>query len=185
MGGYGPAPASALSQLLMAHAPSPVSRTIRIEADQIRALDLCPLDDLRRSSVADLVAAAAGLQLEFDWPRDAEDPRELSEIPELRLWSLRADALLPALPLLLERSSGQLTRHVAMVLPHGFSRSEGIRFAPESLELWISHRLFLLDAWSRAAGVPCRQSLAQMAAVLGFDLDPSFWAAAGLAEPAA
>ena len=62
-----------------------------------------------------------------------------------------------------------------MLLPHGFSRTEGIRFAPESLELWITHRLFLLDAWSRRAGLDCRNGLAQMAAVLGFELDPAFW----------
>lgn len=167
----------------MAHASAAVPRAIRLEADQIRALDLAPLDPLRDCPAAELVAAAGSLELSFDWPRDPEDPRELSELPELRLWSLRADALLPWLPLLLERSGGQLTRHVAMLLPHGFSRSEGIRFAPESLELWVTHRLFLLDAWSQDAGVPCRQGLAQMAAVLGFDLDPSFWEAAGLASP--
>jgi hypothetical protein len=68
-----------------------------------------------------------------------------------------------------------------MLLPHGFSRSEGIRFAPESLELWITHRLFLLDHWSRRAGLDCRNGLAQMAAVLGFELDPAFWSS--LAEP--
>ena len=77
--------------------------------------------------------------------------------------------------MLLERSSGQLTRHVAMLLPHSFSRSEGIRFAPESLELWMTHRLFLLDHWSRSHGLNCRGNLEQMAAVLGFELDGSFW----------
>lgn len=102
-------------------------------------------------------------------------PRELSEIAELRLWSLRADAACPWLPLVLERSGGQLARHVAMLLPHQFNRSEGIRFAPESLELWITHRLFVLDDWARAGGLNCRQNLGQMAAVLGFELDPGFW----------
>jgi hypothetical protein len=164
----------------MAHPPPAVPATLRIEATQIRDLDLGALQALRGCGVADLVDAAGSLELQFDWPRDPEDPRELSEIAELRLWSLRADALLPWLPLLLERSSGQLTRHVAMLLPHGFSRSEGIRFAPESLELWITHRLFWLDRWTQEAGVPCRQKLSQMAAVLGFDLEPSFWEAPGL-----
>ena len=78
---------------------------------------------------------------------------------------------------MLERSQGTLTRHVAMLLPHSFSRTEGIRFAPDSLELWISHRLFLLDHWARAEGLDCRQGLGQMAAVLGFELAPSFWVA--------
>jgi hypothetical protein len=166
----------------MAQPPPALPPSIRIDAARIRDLDLGELQDLRRWDVSKLVEAAGTLDLQFDWPRDPEDPRELSEIAELRLWSLRADALHPWLPLLLERSSGLLTRHVAMLLPHGFSRSEGIRFAPESLELWITHRLFLLDAWSQESGVPCRQKLAQMAAVLGFDLEPSFWDAPGLRQ---
>jgi hypothetical protein len=148
---------------------------LRISAAAIRGLDLSPLAPLAARSPRELVALGAVLSLDFDWPLAADDPRERSEVPELRLWSLRADALCPWLPLLLERGSGQLTRHVAMLLPHGFSRSEGVRFAPESLELWISHRLFLLDAWAQADGLNLRQGLAQMAAVLGFELDPAFW----------
>ncbi|MFZ9849719.1 MAG: chlororespiratory reduction 6 domain-containing protein, partial [Vulcanococcus sp.] len=66
-------------------------------------------------------------------------------------------------------------RHVAMLLPHSFSRSEGIRFAPDSLELWMTHRLFLLDHWSRGHGLNCRGNLEQMAALLGFELDAGFW----------
>ena len=60
-------------------------------------------------------------------------------------------------------------------LPHRFQPQEGIRFAEESLDLWVSHRLFLLDAWASESGLSCRQGLAQMAAVLGFELDPGFW----------
>jgi hypothetical protein len=115
------------------------------------------------------------LGLRFDWPQAPDDPRELSEIPELRLWSLRADALYPWLTLVLDRSSGQLCRHVAMQLPHSFSRTEGIRFAPASLELWITHRLFLLEAWGRQHGLACRGQLTAMATVLGYELDPRFW----------
>jgi hypothetical protein len=164
---------SPLSQLLMAPAPSP--SPLRIGADALRTLDVSALEPLAALPPAALLERAGTLEIELRWPREADDPRELSEIPEVRLWSLRADALHPWLPLLLERSSGQLTRHVAMLLPHGFQRTEGIRFAPESLELWISHRLFQLDAWSRSSGVDCRQGLGQMAAVLGFELDQGFW----------
>ena len=156
-------------------APSPSPRVIQVSAAMIRALDLTPLEPLHQGTLAERLSQAGGWSLELEWPRQPEDPRELSEIPEVRLWSLRADALDPWLPLLLERSSGQLTRHVAMLLPHGFSRNEGIRFAPESLELWITHRLFLLEEQGRAEGINCRGSLAQMAAVLGFELDPGFW----------
>ena len=144
-------------------------------ADQVRSRDLSPLQPWFSLEPQQLLAASGSLGLQIDWPRGAEDPRELSEIPEVRLWSLRADALCPWLPLLLERSNGQLTRHVAMLLPHQFSRSEGIRFAPDSLELWMTHRLFLLDHWCRGHGLNARGNLEQMAAVLGYELDASFW----------
>ena len=148
---------------------------LTIGADAIRSLDLSPLSDWASLEPAALLSAAGRLELAFDWPRPADDPRELSEIPELRLWSLRADACHPWLPLVLERAGGQLTRHVAMLLPHGFSRSQGIRFAPEILELWLPHRLFLLDDWLRHAGLNGRAGLGQLAAVLGYELDPGFW----------
>jgi len=158
---------------------TPSTSPLTITADRILHLDLSPLAAWAALPPADLLARTGQLELGFDWPREAEDPRELSEIAEVRLWCLRADALHPWLPLVLERSGGTLTRHVAMLLPHAFSRSEGIRFAEDSLELWISHRLFLLDAWAQGAGLNCRQGLAQMAAVLGFELDPGFWQAIG------
>ncbi|MEX1316129.1 MAG: CRR6 family NdhI maturation factor [Synechococcaceae cyanobacterium] len=155
--------------------PIPADRSLHVSAEAIRSLDLSPLDGFASLAPADLLRGGSTLELHYDWPRAEDDPRELSEIPEPRLWTLRADAHYPWLPLVIERSNGQLTRHVAMLLPHGFSRSEGIRFAPEALELWLTHRLYLLDHWAAAHGLNCRQGLAQMAAVLGLELDASFW----------
>ena len=174
---YGPEPAAVLSQLLMAP-PSPVTPLpdqLRISQDAIQRLDLTALAPWRQASTAELLRASGRLSITLEWPRPDDDPRERSEIPELRLWSLRADALCPWLPLLLDRSSGDLVRHVAMLLPHRFQPQEGIRFAEESLDLWVTHRLFLLEAWAGDSGLSCRQGLAQMAAVLGFELDPGFW----------
>jgi hypothetical protein len=165
------------SAAAMSPAPSDPSPALNIREGAIRHLDLTPLAGWAALPPSALLTRAGTLEISFEWPRQPEDPRELSEIPELRLWSLRADAAHPWLPLLLERGSGQLTRHVAMLLPHGFSRNEGIRFAPESLELWLTHRLFMLDAWLRGAAINGRAGLGQMAAVLGFDLDPDFWSA--------
>jgi hypothetical protein len=156
----------------MAHPPAPVT----VSAAQISALDLSPLSVLAAQPLAQLLSLSGLVELHLQWPTPPEDPRELSEIPEVRLWCLRADAELPWLPLLLERSGGTLARHAAMLLPHRFSRNEGLQFAPDSLELWISHRLFQLDALARVAGLECRQGLGQMAAVLGYELDPGFWA---------
>ena len=129
----------------MATPSIPSASSLSISAAAIRQLDLTPLEGLATLPLGALLERSDSLSLAFEWPRSPEDPRELSEIAEVRLWSLRADALHPWLPLLLERSGGQLTRHVAMLLPHGFSRSEGIRFAAESLELWITHRLIGLE----------------------------------------
>ena len=162
-----------LSQLLTPTAEPPAAVSISTAA--IQALDLRPLENWAALDPASLLHTGARLELQLHWPRADDDPRELSEVPEVRLWSLRADALYPWLPLVLERASGQLSRHVAMLLPHGFSRNEGLRFAPEALELWITHRLYLLDHWARGQGLNCRQNLTQMAAVLGFEVDPSFW----------
>jgi len=150
---------------------------VEVSADQVRQLDLSVLKPWLELAPAELLARSDQLSLSFAWPQAPEDPRELSEIAELRLWSLRADAHYPWMPLLLERSSGQLCRHVAMQLPHSFSRSEGIRFAPASLELWITHRLFVLEAWGRSQGIACRGQLTAMATVLGYELDPHFWTA--------
>ena len=99
--------------------------TVSISAQQVQDQSSSSLQPWFALDPKELLQASGSLTLAFDWPRSAEDPRELSEINELRLWSLRADALCPWLPLLLERSSGQLTRHVAMLLPHQFSRTEG------------------------------------------------------------
>lgn len=148
---------------------------IQLDPVVIRSLDLAPLAPWAALGAAELLALGPVLELQFDWPLQEGDPRERSEIPELRLWSLRADALYPWLPLVLERGGGQLARHVAMLLPHGFSPSEGLRFAPESLELWITHRLFQLEAWGARQGIATRANLAQMAAVLGYELDQEFW----------
>ena len=161
----------ALSQLLMAQPPLRVT----VSHVQIQDLDLAPLTPWASLPLAQLLTYGGQLEIHLDWPTPPEDPRELSEIPEVRLWGLRADAEMPWLPLLLERAQGNLARHVAMLLPHRFTRNEGLQFAPDSLELWISHRLFQLDALSRQVGLDCRQGLGQMAAVLGYDLDPGFW----------
>ena len=118
---------------------------VQINAEAIRRLDLTPLQPWSSQPLASLLELGPALELQFDWPREPSDPRELAECPEPRLWALRADARYPWLPLLLERDQGSLIRHVAMVVPHSFNRSEGLRFEPQALELWITHRLMQLD----------------------------------------
>ena len=116
----------------MASPPDAQSSSVLISAERARRLDLAPLARWADLAPSELQSWHGHLELHFEWPREAGDPRELSEIPELRLWCLRADALHPWLPLLLERSGGGLTLYVAMLLPHAFNRNEGIRFPPKA-----------------------------------------------------
>ena len=150
---------------------------VTIDAEAIRTLNLQALSAWIERPLHVLLDAGAVLELRYEWPREVDDPRELSECPEPRLWALRADAHYPWLPLLLDRTGGSLAQHVAMLVPHDFSPSEGIRFDPQALEIWITHRLMLLDQHGADAGIPGHQrgNLSLMAASLGFELDGGFW----------
>ena len=146
-----------------------------IDTAAIQTLDLRALNPWMERSLINLLGDGAGLDLQYNWPRDADDPRELSECPEPRLWALRADAIYPWLPLVLERSGGSLIQHVAMVVPHDFSPSEGIRFDPQALEIWITHRFMLLDHLGQHLPQSQRGTLLQMAATIGYEVDAAFW----------
>ena len=148
---------------------------VHLDHQAIERLDLRPMAPLWRRSAAELLALEGQVELAVAWDRPPGDPRELSQIPDVRLWHLHVDQHCPWLPLLLERGAGQLGRYVAMVVPHDFSAGEGIRFHPEALELWVTARLMLLDRWCRSHGLSGRRRLEQMAAVLGFAPEPSFW----------
>ena len=148
---------------------------VHLDHQAIQRLDLRPMAPLWRRSAAELLALEGQVELAVAWDRPPGDPRELSQIPDVRLWHLHVDQHCPWLPLLLERGTGQLGRYVAMVVPHDFSAGEGIRFHPEALELWVTARLMLLDRWCRSHGLSGRRRLEQMAAVLGFAPEPSFW----------
>ena len=149
--------------------------SVLVSQDAIRRLDLTPLQDWLHTPLSERLAAGPVLELRYDWPRDGDDPREVSECPEPRLWALRADGRCPWLPLLLERQGGSLAQHVAMLVPHTFRPGEGLRFDPQALELWITHRLILLDTLARSESTSQRGNLTLMAQSLGYELDPGFW----------
>jgi hypothetical protein len=111
------------------------------------------------------------LQFQIDYNRAEGDPRELSEIPEVRLWFIRLDARYPYLPLLLDWQAGELARYVAMLVPHQFSKREGIQYNPEALEIWVMQRVFLLTDWFQAHSVGDFTRLKFMTQMLGYDLD--------------
>lgn len=115
------------------------------------------------------------LQFAIDYPREEGDPRELSEIPELRLWFVRLDAVYPWLPFLLDWKAGELARYAAMLVPHQFNRSEGIMFNPEALEIFVMNKIFVLSDWLKQQRISERSRLKAMAQLFGYELDDAFF----------
>jgi hypothetical protein len=115
------------------------------------------------------------LQFAIDYPTEEGDPRELSEIPEIRLWFVRLDAVYPWLPFLLDWKTGELARYTAMLVPHQFNRSEGIMFNPEALEIFVMNKIFVLSDWLKQQGISERSRLKAMAQLFGYELDDAFF----------
>lgn len=115
------------------------------------------------------------LQFAIDYPREESDPRELSEIPQIRLWFVRLDAVYPWLPFLLDWKTGELARYTAMLVPHQFNRSEGIMFNPEALEIFVMNKIFVLSEWLKQQGIQERSRLKAMAQLFGYELDDAFF----------
>ncbi len=150
-----------------------MSYTITLNADAINALNLESANSILTPLLADkkLDSDTIKIHFEIDYPRDPTDPRELSEIPEIRLWFIRLDAYYPWLPLFLDWEAGELGRYAAMLVPHQFSPQEGIRYNPEGLEIFVMHKVFAISAWMLQQGIDARSKLKFMTQVLGYELD--------------
>ncbi len=154
-------------------------QTIFLTADSLERLDLGPAIAILDGWLTDRLASDQTLQnpleqtlrFQIDVPREPGDPRELSEIPEVRLWFIRLDAAYPWLPILLDWKGGELARYVAMLVPHQFHPSEGIQFNPEGLEIWVMAKIFVLQAWFKGQGKEGRSAIKAMAQILGYELD--------------
>ncbi|MBD2570339.1 CRR6 family NdhI maturation factor [Anabaena lutea] len=151
--------------------------TISLNNDSINNLDLSPalmvieplLEDKAIPSNEQL------LSFEINYIREKNDPRELSEIPEVRLWFVRLDAKYPWLPFLLDWKGGELARYAAMLVPHQFSSKEGIQYNPEALEIFLMHKIFILSDWLKEQGIPTQFRLKSLAQILGYELDDAFF----------
>lgn len=65
----------------------------------------------------ELFDRTVGFVLEYE-NDDPLDPRELSELPDIRLWFVRLDAAYPWLPIVVDWRAGELVRYAAMLVPH-------------------------------------------------------------------
>ena len=149
---------------------------IVLEHQEIVSLDLSNAKN-QIAALSDKNLADYEQQLLFaiDFQREESDPRELSEIPEIRLWFVRLDAVYPWLPFLLNWKAGELARYAAMLVPHQFNRSEGIMFNPEALEIFVMNKIFVLSDWLKEQGISERSRLKSMAQLFGYELDDTFF----------
>jgi hypothetical protein len=121
-----------------------MTTTITITAPDLENLDLSSAQAIINPLLQDGATQDPKISFAIALPREPNDPRELSEIPEVRLWFIRLDAQYPWLPYVLDWEGGELARYVAMLVPHQFSSSEGIQFNPEALEIFMMHKVFVL-----------------------------------------
>ncbi|HLP88926.1 MAG TPA: CRR6 family NdhI maturation factor [Nostocaceae cyanobacterium] len=150
---------------------------IAINHNSINTLDLSPAITVIESLLqnGNITQHEQQLKFEINYEREPGDPRELSEIPEIRLWFVRLDAKYPWLPFLLDWKSGELGRYGAMLVPHQFSAKEGIQYNPEALEIFLMHKIFILTDWLKQQGIPSQFRLKSFAQMLGYDLDDGFF----------
>lgn len=152
--------------------------TITIEPDHLYNLDLSPVTTVINKLQQDngITSAEQEIQFQINYLREESDIRELSEIPEVRLWFIRLDSLYPWLPFLLDWKIGELGRYTAMLVPHEFHRTEGIRYNPEALEIFVMQKIFVLNDWLKKEGISSQSRLKSMAQMLGYELEDEFFA---------
>jgi len=144
-----------------------------LDAPTIDRLDLTGLGAVLSQLTPDRHART--LSFGFDYPLAEDDPRELSEIEEVRLWFIRADSQYPWLPYFLNWREGELTRYAAMLVPHRFDRKEGLIFNTEALQIFVFQKIFVVDAWLKSQNLQNDADLRYLAQSLGFDLEPAFF----------
>jgi hypothetical protein len=159
---------------------------IALTADDINTLDLSPaITIIEQLLTTDAIPSATTfggiasseqqLSIQVNYPLEPNDPRELSEIPEIRLWFVRLDSRYPWLPFLLDWKAGELARYTAMLVPHQFSSKEGIQYNPEALEIFLMHKIFVLTDWLKQQNIPHQSRLKSMAQLLGYELDDTLF----------
>lgn len=150
---------------------------ITINNNSINDLDLSPAFKIIEPLLQEesITSHEQQLRFEINYAQEANDPRELSEIPEVRLWFVRLDAKYPWLPFLLDWKAGELARYAAMLVPHQFSAKEGIQYNPEALEIFLMHKIFILSDWLKQQIIPTQFRLKSLAQILGYELDDAFF----------
>jgi hypothetical protein len=151
--------------------------TIKINQNHINQLDLFPVEIVieELAKRQEILTLEQQLVFKIDYPTEETDPRELSEIPEIRLWFIALDTRYPWLPFCLNWRDGELARYTAMLVPHTFNRTEGIQYNSEALDIFVMGKTFTLYRWLKQQNVKGNSRLKAMAQVFGYDLEDSFF----------
>ncbi|MEM6427244.1 MAG: CRR6 family NdhI maturation factor [Cyanobacteria bacterium P01_D01_bin.128] len=154
-----------------------MSTPISLTPASFQTLSLSPAEAVLAPLAKDPKIASPEFTIHFDidYPREPSDPRELTEIPEIRLWFIRLDAQYPWLPLFLDWEAGELGRYAAMLVPHQFSPREGIRYNPEALEIFVMGKIFAIARWMADTQFEGRSKLKLMPQMLGYELDDTLF----------
>jgi len=146
----------------------------------IQSLDISPAKIAIEKLLVNWDNTAEGdraFQIELVWDKEDGDPRELSEISEVRLWFVRLDATYPWFSYLLDWRA-ELSRYAAMLVPHEFKR-EGdgyiLQYNPEALELFVMQKVFAISLWLKSRGIDNTVKLQQMTQSLGYEIDVTFF----------
>ena len=149
-----------------------MAHTITLRDSHLQTLDLAPaIAVIEPILTSESGITEAGLRFDIDITRDSTDPRELSELPEVRLWFIRLDSQYPWLPLVLDWEAGELGRYAAMLVPHQFSPTDGIRYNPEALEIFVMQKIFVIATWLKTQGRFNPTKLKFMTQMLGYDIE--------------
>jgi hypothetical protein len=165
-----------------------MSTLINLNAACIEQIDITParivIDKLlgtiatangANSSMDGAIAEDDRIKFNIHFPQEPTDPRELSEIPEIRLWFIRLDSAYPWLPYYLNWREGELTRYAAMLVPHEFKKVDGIEFNPEAIQIFVMQKVFIIHDWLNQRGVTNTAKLRQMSQALGYEIDAEFF----------
>jgi hypothetical protein len=150
---------------------------ITVNTQQFETLDLSPVTSVLEHWIETqtLFDHEQSIQFQIDYPQDPEQSQELPDIPEVRLWFLRLDSIYPWLPYWLDWKTGELTRYAAMMVPHEFSKREGILFNPQALDLFLMQKIFVLHHWLNQQGITRPNTLKQMTELFGYALEDSLF----------
>ena len=153
-----------------------MTKIISIKHDDIINLDISVITDIIKLKLKakKIISLEQALTFNIEYPQPSDDPRELSEISEIRLWFIRIDSIYPWMPFLLDPKKGELARYTAMLVPHQFNRVNGIQYNSEALEIFVMHKLFIISDWLKEQKIYSIFRLKNMAQLLGYDIDDNF-----------